>query len=213
MLNGAVMKGVGRIIARVMVRVKGGITWLIAKCLVCATRVCAYVHVAELCSLVPLGVGNQIRYKFYRSTLAECGENVTVNFGSVISNAETKLGSHIWIGTFNVIGLAEIKDYTLTGPGCCIVSGARGHAFSECNIPVMDQPFTAVCCCLGPDVWIGTNAVVMANIGRGCVIGAGSVVNRDIPDWSIAVGNPARVIRKREVQGCEAETKGTDRLR
>lgn len=52
---------------------------------------------------------------------------------------------------------------------------------------------------IGDDVWIGANAVILpgANIGRGCVIGAGAVVNDDIPDYSFAVGVPARVIRQR----------------
>ncbi|EPQ31364.1 uncharacterized protein PFL1_00699 [Pseudozyma flocculosa PF-1] len=50
---------------------------------------------------------------------------------------------------------------------------------------------------IGDDCWIGGNVCIMAGvtIGRGCTIGAGSVVTRDIPDWSVAVGNPARVVK------------------
>lgn len=51
---------------------------------------------------------------------------------------------------------------------------------------------------IGNNVWIGGNSVVLpgVNIGDNCVIGAGSVVTKDIPPWSLAAGNPCRVIRK-----------------
>lgn len=53
---------------------------------------------------------------------------------------------------------------------------------------------------LGDDVWIGANSVILpgVTIGRGAVIGAGAVVTKDIPEYAIAVGNPARVIKYRE---------------
>lgn len=51
---------------------------------------------------------------------------------------------------------------------------------------------------IGDNVWIGGNSVICpgVHIGSNCVIGAGSVVTKDIPDWSIAAGNPCKVIRK-----------------
>ena len=51
---------------------------------------------------------------------------------------------------------------------------------------------------IGDNVWIGGNVVICpgVTVGSNCVIGAGSVVTKDIPDWSIAAGNPCKVIRK-----------------
>lgn len=51
---------------------------------------------------------------------------------------------------------------------------------------------------IGDDCWIGGNVTIVAgvNIGKGCTIGAGATVTKDIPDWSVAVGCPARVVRK-----------------
>jgi acetyltransferase-like isoleucine patch superfamily enzyme len=50
-------------------------------------------------------------------------------------------------------------------------------------------------------VWIGARAVILpgVTIGEGAVVGAGSIVSRNVPPWSIAVGNPAKVIKKREL--------------
>lgn len=56
---------------------------------------------------------------------------------------------------------------------------------------------------IGEDCWIGGNTVILAGvtIGKGCTIGAGSTVTRDVPDWSVAVGCPARVIKTVEAVG------------
>lgn len=50
---------------------------------------------------------------------------------------------------------------------------------------------------VGDDCWVGGNVVIMAGVrvGKGCTIGAGSVVTKDVPDFSVAVGNPARVVK------------------
>lgn len=51
---------------------------------------------------------------------------------------------------------------------------------------------------IGNGAWIGNNCVIMASVGNGSVIGAGAIVTKDVPDYSIAVGNPARVIAQRK---------------
>jgi virginiamycin A acetyltransferase len=183
-----------------LVFIKTGVVWILARVPVILARFCEYVHVAELLSLVPFRFGNQIRYQFYRETLESCGETVTINFGTIISSRKTRLGSNIWLGTYNVIGQADIRDHILTASGCVILSGRKGHDFSNTGVPIMHQPYTPVRCAVGPDVWLGANSILMADVGQGCVIGAGSVVVSPIPDWSVAVGNPARVIRNRRSQ-------------
>ncbi|MEU9171168.1 acyltransferase [Streptomyces sp. NPDC048420] len=65
--------------------------------------------------------------------------------------------------------------------------------------PVFRQPLTTRGIRVGDDVWIGSHVVIVdgVTIGDHCVIGAGSVVTRDLPAWSVAAGNPARVLRDR----------------
>lgn len=166
---------------------------------VALTRFTKYVYVAELISLIPLRFGEQVRYEFYRRTLASCGEDVTINFGTILSYPDITVGSHVWLGTYNIIGHADLGDHTLTAQGCHIVSG--DHPFARTDIPIMTQLGSQGRLQLGPDIWLGANVIVMANIGRGCVIGAGSVVTRDVPDWAVAVGNPVRVLRYRQESG------------
>ncbi|RLC06874.1 MAG: acyltransferase, partial [Deltaproteobacteria bacterium] len=78
-----------------------------------------------------------------------------------------------------------------------IMSGKRQHHFDDPDVPIQEQGGIFEKVSIGEDTWIGNNALIMANVGKKCVIGAGSVVSKDIGDFSIVTGNPAKVIRKR----------------
>lgn len=80
--------------------------------------------------------------------------------------------------------------------GCYISDHA--HGFDQADVPIRDQPVSSIApvrICRG--AWLGQNVVVMpgVTIGAGAVIGANSVVTRDVPPRTVAVGSPARVIR------------------
>jgi virginiamycin A acetyltransferase len=152
-------------------------------------------------SMVPLHFGEIVRYEFYRRTLASCGQDVTIGFGSYVSFRDVTVGNHIWIDAFCNVGHADLGDYTLLARNCHIVSGGRGHAFDRLDIPIIQQQLKPERVRVGPDVWLGSGVIALADIGQGCVIGAGSVVARSIPPMSVAAGNPARVLRSREIQG------------
>jgi len=102
-----------------------------------------------------------------------------------------------------MLGTVTVGDRVLIGSNVDIPSGRRQHAFDRTDRAIGEQEreFTRVR--IGDDTWIGNSAVILANVGRGCVIGAGSVVVKPVPDFSVAVGNPARVIKRR---GPEAPT-------
>ncbi len=72
------------------------------------------------------------------------------------------------------------------------------HSFANINIPIIDQPIKQLSeVRIGDGTWIGENACIIGvKIGKQCVIGANSVVTKDIPDFSLAVGAPARVIKR-----------------
>ena len=112
--------------------------------------------------------------------------------GTVIKS----LGNKIHIGSFSSIG-----------QNVCIVDfnhSLERMSSSFIHHAVFKEEFTKDILTKGPvtieeDVWIGSNTVILPGlkIGRGSVIGAGSIVTADIPRYSIAAGNPARVIAKR----------------
>ena len=72
------------------------------------------------------------------------------------------------------------------------------HGYEDIKVPIYKQPIKQIGTVeIGEGSWLGENVCVLgANIGKHCVIGANSVVTKDIPDYSIAVGSPARVIKR-----------------
>jgi maltose O-acetyltransferase len=110
-------------------------------------------------------------------------------------------GSNIYLGTrvffnFNCIVLdvceVRIGDYTLFGPGVQILTPI--HPF---NAALRREQESGTPVEIGADVWVGGGALILAgvHVGSRAVIGAGSVVTRDIPAGVFAAGNPSRVIR------------------
>jgi acetyltransferase-like isoleucine patch superfamily enzyme len=83
--------------------------------------------------------------------------------------------------------------------GVHVPSGAHTHGMSEVTVAMRDQPMTKAPVRVGDGSWIGSAAVVMADIGRDSVIGAGAVVTKPVADRVIAGGVPARVLRERGV--------------
>ena len=114
--------------------------------------------------------------------------------------AKVRVGKRAWIGVnCNVWGSVTIEDEVLMGPDCEIHS--FNHGFSRLDIPIMDQDFTEdrpVRICKG--AWIGSSVILLpgVRVGEGAVVGAGSVVTKDIPDYAIAAGNPAAVKKYRK---------------
>ena len=76
--------------------------------------------------------------------------------------------------------------------------GSYGFDGSRPDTNPNDRPLVGDPVAIGDKAWLGENVVVLAGvtIGKGCIIGANAVVTRDIPDWSIAVGSPARVVKR-----------------
>ena len=83
------------------------------------------------------------------------------------------------------------------GSQVSIVNGANQHGIDRLDTPIREQPGQWPRVTIGSDSWIGDRAVVMADVGRHCVVGAGAVVTKPVPDRAIVVGNPARVLKYR----------------
>jgi len=155
---------------------------------------------AEFIGLIPGKMGSFIRNAYYHFTLRSCPLNNRFVFGTMFTHSEAELGNEIYFGARCIIGMAKIGDGCLLADHVYVLSGSRQHGTPDVDIPFREQPqeFTQVE--IGRNVWIGTNSVIMADIGDDCVIGAGSVVTKPIPAGSVAVGSPAKVIRARAAQ-------------
>jgi acetyltransferase-like isoleucine patch superfamily enzyme len=102
----------------------------------------------------------------------------------------------VYLGAFTLVGLATIGDDTLFADHVHVLSGKRQHSFADPYRTIQENPKEFVRIEIGSNCWLGTNSVLMADLGCDCVIGAGSVVTKPIPKNSMAAGNPAQVIRE-----------------
>ena len=138
------------------------------------------------------------RSALMRQMFGSVGENVWINQPlSLTVGTHVSIGAGTWINA----GLTLIDDTTITiGKGCLFGTNVTlcttGHPIDpekRAEGYMYSFPIT-----IGDGAWLGAGVIVLpgVNIGKYAVIGAGSVVTRDIPDYTIAVGNPCRPMRK-----------------
>lgn len=156
-------------------------------------------------SLVPGLFGTYLRRAFYRLALAQCDRDACIMFGSIFSHPTCRIGRSVYIGPYSVIGDVTLEDDVLVSSHVSIINGCGQHGIERLDVPIREQPGTWPRVTIGRDSWIGERAVVQADVGRHCVIGSGAVVTEPIPDYGIAVGIPAKVIRFRSADERTAE--------
>ena len=112
-----------------------------------------------------------------------------------------RLGDYSVIESFacinNAVGDVIIGDYTRIGLQGITVT-ALNHNFEDTEKRIDEQGVSTTPVTIGDDVWIGANAVILpgVHIGRHCVVAAGAVVTKDVPDHSLVAGVPAKVIKQ-----------------
>jgi maltose O-acetyltransferase len=91
----------------------------------------------------------------------------------------------------------EIGQDCLFGPNVVLMT--TNHVFTDVNIPIRQQGVQSAAIKIENDVWLGSNALVMpgVTIKTGAVVAAGAVVTRNVPEFSVAAGVPAKIIKKR----------------
>ncbi|PAE38191.1 hypothetical protein CHI06_18905 [Bacillus sp. 7884-1] len=122
---------------------------------------------------------------------AELGDYSYINTGTLVGEG-TKIGKYCSISYYCQIGLyGHPVNFISTHPS----TYGKNNIFAEGEIDFIDKEPPII----GNDVWIGGNAVVMrgVNIGDGAIVAAGAVVTKDVPDYSIVAGVPAKVIKMR----------------
>lgn len=152
---------------------------------------------SQALALVPGLLGQYLRRAFLARVLAECHHTATIEFGVLFSKVGARIGENVYIGPRCHLGLVHIERDTLLGPAVHVPSGASTHGTADPDLPIRDQPGMPLVVRLGAGSWIGSGAIVMADVGRNTVVGAGAVVTAPLPDSVIAAGVPARILKPR----------------
>jgi virginiamycin A acetyltransferase len=150
-------------------------------------------------ALVPGLVGQYLRRAFLAQAIASCHESAAISFGTIFSQTEARIDANVYVGAHCFLGLVHIERDVLVGSGVHITSGRKTHGTADPSTPIREQEGQRTLVRIGEGAWIGSAAVVMADVGRHSVVGAGAVVTQPIPDGVVAAGVPARVIRQRTV--------------
>lgn len=135
------------------------------------------------------------RITFGRKTTVHPYTRIILGGGSVA------MGSFCNLQSFSTIAAGdsrvEIGNDVRIGPNCNLLG--EDHEYRDRSTPVHRQGRLAKGLVIGDDVWIGANCVILPGVrlGRGAIIGAGSVVTKSVPDFTVAVGNPARPVKER----------------
>lgn len=135
----------------------------------------------------------------------EFGDSVFIGAQVMIQgrfDGTCRIGNHVWIGPqayFDARNLV-LEDYVGWGPGAKILGSE--HTGEPSDVPIIATALNIRPVVIGFGADIGTNATILpgVRVGTNAIIGAGAVVNSDVPDHAVAAGVPARVLRSRRPQ-------------
>ena len=153
---------------------------------------------SQTLSLIPGLIGVYLRRAFLMRVLDHCHHTAVVEFGTIFSQTGARLEENTYVGPRCHLGLVHLRHDTLLGPAVHVPSGARTHGTDDPDKPIREQKHERIVVTIGPGAWVGSAAVVMADVGEGTVVGAGAVVTKPLPPHVVAAGVPAKVVRERK---------------
>lgn len=141
----------------------------------------------------------QIRYLCVKAMLPSVGKNVNIERGASFAMC-LEIGDNSSLGVdARLYGPVKIGNDVMMGPEVYIYT--YNHNFARIDIPMNRQGLEeGRPVIIGDDVWIGSRATILpgVRIGNGVIIGTGAVVTKDVPDYAIVGGNPAKILKYRK---------------
>jgi maltose O-acetyltransferase len=163
-------------------------------------------HLPRSFDPIGFGLANRFRAWLCRFMFKKCGKHILVDRGAWfgffnILGFNIEIGDHSCIGPNAQLepgGGLVIGEYVIMGPEVVILTGS--HRYDDVTRPIQLQGSRLDPVIIEDDVWIGARVIILPNvrIGRSSIIGAGAVVTKDVPPFSVVAGNPAKVRRMRD---------------
>ena len=153
------------------------------------------------CSGLPYSLGaKHVRRLCAKLMLEKKKKNVNIEHGAFLASGKgIEIGDNSGVGlNCRLAGPLSIGNDVMMAPNVTIVT--QNHETSDLSKPMRLQTAPKKKVTVGNDVWIGTNVVIMPGItvGNGVIIGAGAVVTKDVPDFAVVGGIPAKIIKYRK---------------
>lgn len=174
------------------------------RCVMHPTKTRPYFWVRALSFLYLKRGKGSIIYRSVRQDLPpfnlfELGDYSVVEDFSCLNNAvgHLTIGHHTRIGLHNtLIGPVEIGNHVNLAQNVTVTG--LNHVYEATHLRIDEQGVETHLVTIEDDVWVGANAVILPGItiGKHSVIGAGSIVTRNVPPYSVCIGNPARVVKR-----------------
>lgn len=149
---------------------------------------------------VPYSMGSKhIRRFFCRRIFKKAGKNLNIEHGVFFaSGRDIEIGDNSGLGiNARVTGPLKIGNDVMVGPDVMIFT--QNHETSRLDIPMRLQTAPKKPVEIGDDVWIAARVIILPGIkiGKGAIVGAGAVVTKDVPEYAVVGGNPAKIIKYR----------------
>lgn len=155
-------------------------------------------------SLIPGAVGLKLRKLFYGSLFKSCGKNFFIGMLARIQQPQAitignnvRFNDYAWIAANENGGGITVGNNTIIGPRVMIHTG--NHVYKNKTLPIFKQGYKFEPINIMEDVWIGSNVSILqgVTIGKGAIVAAGSVVTKNVEEFSIVGGIPANKIGMR----------------
>ena len=147
------------------------------------------------------GLFARVRFHLVKGYVEKCGRYINIQPHATIAR-RVEIGDYSGVGRDSLLqGGVKIGKHVMMGPEVFIYT--QNHDFSRTDIPMDQQGWSdEKPVVIEDDVWIGSRVTILpgVTIGKGSVIGASAVVAKSVPPYSVVVGNPARIVKTRQIQ-------------